>query len=393
LLVSLVNCVITNCSALSYGGGAFQGRLTECSLVANTAGTGGGAALAIVDHSLVQGNSAVNAAGAYGGLVRRSHIFANIAQQGGGFVGPGVMESCVVALNQAVFGAGIYNNAYVFQCTVVSNISLGSMVAGVDFSSVWNSIVCFNQARVDPTYGSEFENLGGSGNYYNVCYSPYQNWITGITNNPELLDLAHVAATSPCKGAGATLGSPGFTDVDGNPWNQPPTIGCDEILDSGLVGPLSASVSAWPEVAAGGVMPVTAFVSGNASGLEWDFGDGTIATNLSFTTSYRWTNPGDYMLTATAFNLDNPVGVTGTAKVRVVPVVSPNLAGLANSNGAFSLQFVAQPGLTYLLQSTTNLVVPIEWQPAQTFYSTGAVLSVAAPDSIAPSLFYRLQIQ
>lgn len=393
LRVSLVNCVITNCSALSYGGGAFQGRLTECSLLANTAGAGGGSAQAIVDHSLVQGNSAGNAGGAYGGLVRRSHIFANTAQQGGGFWGPGVVEGCVVALNKAVYGAGIYNNAYVFQCTVVSNISLGSMVAGVDFSSVWNSIVCFNQARVDPTYGSEFENLGGSGNYYNVCYSPYQNWITGITNDPELLDLAHVAATSPCRGAGATLGIAGFGDIDGNPWNQPPTIGCDEVLAAGLVGPLSVSVSAWPEVAAGGVMPITALLSGNASGLEWDFGDGTIATNLSFTTSYKWMNPGDYTLTATAFNLDNQVGVAGTAKVRVVPVVSPKLAGLVDSNGAFSLQFVAQPGLTYLLQSSTNLVIPIDWHLVQSFYSTGAVVSVGAPSSTEPNLFYRLQVQ
>src|SRR5262249_5895685 len=160
---------------------------------------------------------------------------------------------------------------------------------------------------------SNYSNLGGSGSYYNVCYTPYLKWISGITNNPELLDLAHCAATSPCRGAGANLGIPGFEDIDGNPWSQPPTIGCDEILDAQLVGAVLVSLNAWPAVAAGGVMPVTALLSGNASGLEWNFGDGTVATNLSFTTSYAWTNPGDYTLKATAFNLDNPVGVAATS--------------------------------------------------------------------------------
>ena len=387
----LVNCVITNCSAGSYGGGVFQGRLSDCILSGSIALTGGGAAMAFVEESLVLGNSAVNSAGLNGGIARRSRIFGNTAKQGGGFQGPGVLEGCVVALNQAAIGAGVYS-AYAFHCTIVSNISTSSIVAGVDFSSVWNSIVYFNVAPASSQYGSSYENLGGSSTYYNVCYSPYRIRVNGITNNPELMDLAHCASSSPCRAAGLDLGTVGFADIDGAPWSQPPSIGCNEIINGQFSGPLSVQLSAWPEVAAGGVMPITALISGSASALQWDFGDGTIETNAGFSTAHTWSKPGDYLLKATVFNTDNPGGETSSASVRVVPVVNPAIGGLTFSNGVLSLQFTTQPGPSYSLLTSTNLGAQSDWQLLQTFYSTGQVISVSTPGP-DPNRFYRLLIQ
>src|SRR6266568_823741 len=388
-----VGCVITNCSSGGYGGGAFQGRLRDCVVVGNTTvGQGGGTAMAFVDHCLVQGNSAVNGAGVFQGIARRSRILANhAAQQGGGAAGPTVLEGCAVALNDAFYDGGIYN-AKVFQSTVVSNIS-PTLVAGVDFCFVWNSIVYFNVAPVSAQYGSTFANLGGSSYYYNVCYAPYRSQVSGITEDPQLIDLEHCAATSPCRGAGMNLGISGFSDIDAEFWNMPPTIGCDEILDSEFVGSLSVQLSVWPEVAAGGLMPVAAFISGRASKLEWDFGDGTIVTNVGFSTSHSWTNPGDYSITASVFNLDYPTGVTARATVHVLALISPTLSALDLSNGLFSLQFIGQPGLTYQLESTTNLSVPSNWQPDQSLYSTGGVISVGALAPTDPMRFYRIHVQ
>jgi len=393
LQVSVVNCVLTNCVAGRNGGGAFQGRLRDCVVVGNTTvGQGGGTAMAFVDHCLVQGNSAVNGAGVFQGIARRSRILANhAAQQGGGAAGPAVLEGCAVALNDAFYDGGIYN-AKVFQSTVVSNIS-PTLVAGVDFCVVWNSIVYFNVAPVSAQYGSTFANLGGSSHYYNVCYAPYRSQVSGITEDPQLIDLEHCAATSPCRGAGMNLGISGFSDIDGEFWNMPPTIGCDEILDSEFVGFLSVQLSVWPEVAAGGLMPVAAFISGRASKLEWDFGDGTIVTNVGFRTSHSWTNPGDYSITASVFNLDYPTGVTARATVHVLALISPTLSALDLSSGLFSLQFIGQPGLTYQLESTTDLSVPSNWQPDQSLYSTGGVISVGALAPTDSMRFYRIRVQ
>jgi hypothetical protein len=385
--------VITNCSAGHFGGGAFQGYLSDCVVEGNTGGGGGGTALAIVDHSLVQGNSAINGGGVLQGLVRRSRIFSNIAaQKAGGFYGPGLVEGCAVALNQAFLTAGIYY-AYVFQSTIISNSSPLTLVGGVDFSTVWNSIVYFNVGRKDVQYDSTFSNLGGSADYYNVCFAPFRAQIPGITNNPEMLDLVHCATSSPCRGAGLDLGIVGFSDVDGEAWTVPPTIGCDELLDSKLVGPLTVQLSSWPDIAAGGIMPVSAIISGRASALQWDFGDGGIVSDVGYSTSHSWINPGEYTLKVSVSNLDHPAGVTATAPVHVVAASSPTLSNLIVSNGVFSLPLLGQPGLTYLLQSATNLAAPVDWQPVQILFSTGEVSLIEIPSTSDPNRFYRLQIR
>lgn len=140
-------------------------------------------------------------------------------------------------------------------------------------------------------------------------------------------------------------------------------------------------------------MPVTALISGRATRLEWDFGDGPVVSDAGFLTTHVWTNPGDYTVSASVFNLDNPSGVVATASVRVVPAAPPLLYPVSTSNGALSLQFQAQPGLAYQLQSTTNLSAPVNWQPEQTFYGTGPVSTSVVPSLNDPGRFYRIQVR
>ena len=196
--------------------------------------------------------------------------------------------------------------------------------------------------------------------YQNVCYSPFRNGFSScITNHPQLLDLWHVATTSPCRGAGTNLLSVGSADIDGEGWNSPPAIGCDEVNDSALTGPLSLPVTGWPEVAAGGGLPLTATITGQAALLEWNFGDGTFVGDVGFTAAHRWTNAGSYTVTATVFNSDHPTGVAAALPVEVVPLANPVLTAPFFSQQVFSLQFTGQPGLTYDFQQATNLTAPI----------------------------------
>lgn len=200
--------------------------------------------------------------------------------------------------------------------------------------------------------------------FTNSCTTPLSPGVSNITADPQLLDGIHLAVTSPCRGSG----NPAYAsslDIDGEPWTNPPSMGCDEVWEAGLTGPLSvAAASAWPTVAAWGNLPLTGTVSGRAARVAWDFGDGSVLTNASYVnTSHIWTSPGDYLVTFTAYNVDNPSGVSTNLGVHVAPLVAPVISpnGLVGTN--FNLSFPGQPGITYIVEQSSNLLPPIACRP------------------------------
>ncbi|MCX6928965.1 MAG: PKD domain-containing protein, partial [Verrucomicrobia bacterium] len=397
LVETTVGCVVTNCRAGGDGGGAYQGRLRDCIITGNSAGAnGGGTARAVVDKCLLQANSASSGGGLYGGAARQCRILANTASGfgsigfGGGASGQSSLLGCAIAFNQAKDSGGAWS-PLLYHSTVVSNLSLGGFNGGINFCGAWNSMIYFNVAPSNN--GGLYENTGGSLMILqNSCYRPFHvGYPTCITNNPQLLDVWHVATTSPCRGTGTNLLQVGFADIDNQNWNSPPSMGCDEVNDAALTGPLSLSVAAWPEVAVGGVMPLTATITGQASRLEWSFGDGTVVADVGFSTTHQWTNAGSYTVTATVFNWDNPSGVAVTLPVEVVPLASPVLTAPRLSQQTFSMQFTGQPGLTYDFQQATSLTAPVAWQTLQTVNSAGGVITVTDPQATGPTRFYRVQ--
>jgi hypothetical protein len=279
-----------------------------------------------------------------------------------------------VANNTAISGGGVYANMP---------------------STVYNSIIYGNTAS------SGGNNWQGGIFSYNGCSVPemmptdltYGN----ITNDPIFVDAAfHLSAASPCRGAGSSLYATG-TDLDGEAWNNPPSMGADEVYDADFVGALAVAIqSSRTSLLVNRSLSLTGQITGRAAGLEWSFGDGTIVTNVSYFTSHLWASVGDYSVVFTAYNTDNPGGVSTNLLVHVLPLAQPWLQpasfSVSSTNG-FQFQFNGQADAIYTVQMTTNLDPPVVWQDLQTITSTGGVVQVTDANATNVTSFYRVGVQ
>ncbi len=131
---------------------------------------------------------------------------------------------------------------------------------------------------------------------------------------------------------------------------------------------------------------------GKADRLLLSLGDGVTVTNwFLYPTSHTWTNAGDFTVTYTAFNTDNPNGVSTSAVVHVNLPAPPFISGMTLTGSTFQLTFSTQTGVTYYVDMATNLVSPVAWQTlgSLTSYATNATSS----DSNATNAmrFYRVR--
>jgi hypothetical protein len=217
-----------------------------------------------------------------------------------------------------------------------------------------------------------------------------------IANDPIFVDAAfHLSAASPCRGAGSALYATG-SDLDGEAWNSPPSIGADEVFDTDFIGTLAVAIQSQTNLLVNHSLALTGQITGRAAELEWSFDDGTILTNVSYFISHAWTNPGDYSVIFTAYNTDNPGGVSTNLLVHVLPLVQPLLqpdSFSMSSGGDFQFQFNGQADAIYTVQVATNLIPPIVWQDLQTITSTGGVVQVTDPNAPNGMSFYRVSVQ
>jgi hypothetical protein len=346
----VLNCVLSNNAAGFGGGGCYFASLANCKLLANECGKfGGGAENSTLRNCLVSGNTAgVQGGGAYSATMLNCTVTRNWAGSYGGGVSGGVVENSIV-----------YNNTVFI------------------FPPNWSTANYFNL----PTFAYS-------------CTAPPVSGTGNISSDPQLLDGIHIATTSPCRGAGSPLYSSG-TDIDGEVWTNPPSMGCDEPWEAAITGPLAVGVSAsLPTVAQGRSDGLTGFVTGRASHVTWDFGDGSVLTNASFLNySHSWSNPGDYTVTFTGYNADYPAGVSTNTLVHVIPLVPPSLTQAALSGTTFNLSFPGQPGVTYVVEETTNLTPPVTWTSVITITSTGQVMQVTDTKATNTARFYRARTQ
>ncbi len=330
----VINCVLTNNFANYAGGGSYQGSLKQCVLFQNHSVSGGGAYQASLEGCFANDNYASTGSGAYGGSL---------------------------------------NN-----CTMVADFS------GVDGSTVRNCIF----------YGDSYTGSGANVSY--SCFYPTgpPNGGTGNINvYPQFIDGVHIAATSPCRGTGNAAYASG-ADIDGEPWGNPPSMGCDEVVNANLVGPLMPYITpSWTNAAIGKPFTVFSSITGHASRIAWDFGDGSVSNTASFyNPSHIWTNLGNYTVTLTAYNNDYPGGVSTNVVVPVVPIAQPSFLSIVPPQfGSVGMYIMSQPGVSYTLQITTNLTPPISWQNGPfAFTGIGGRFQIVDFSASGSNRFYRV---
>ncbi len=370
---TLVGNLVNNGDGNGSGGGAYWGTLYNCVLAGNTGfGYGGGSCSNTLWNCTLSGNWANYGGGAYASELHNCLVTSNTAASQGGGAYLGTFYNCTVAANTAPAGAGIYWTFRACNSIIYDNTTLTGSVDNWDGNLLGGSNNCIFPQFLPADYGN-------------------------ITNDPMFMDAAfHLAAASPCRGAGNSLFATG-TDLDGEAWNSPPSMGAYEVYDADFIGALSVDIqSSQTTLLVNRSLALTGLITGRAAGLEWSFGDGTIVTNVSYFTSYIWTSPGDYNVVFTAYNTDNPGGVSTNLLVHVLPLEPPLLQpasfSMSLTNG-FQFQFSGQSNAIYTVQVTTNLVPPVVWQNLQTITSTGGVLQITDANATNATGFYRIGVQ
>jgi hypothetical protein len=310
----------------NFGGGAYGGNLTNCTLAANSAYNGGGANSSTLVSCTLTGNTASNCGGgASGGTLIGCTLTGNTALNYGGGAYSAIPYSATLkncALNGNVVtansgaGGGVYGSK-VYNCTVVGNAATGAGSTGGGTCNCWsyNSVIYYNWAATNADCTADLNSR------FAYCCSTLPSQYLGggsgnIANEPQLASFTHLSSSSPCRAAGSSSYASGI-DIDGEPWPNPPSIGCDQYVAGAITGAITASIQIdYTNLFPGMTANLVALIGGRVSASRWECDDGTIVSNRPFI-SRSWGAPGTYPVILRAYNDTYPAGVTTTVAVQV----------------------------------------------------------------------------
>jgi predicted outer membrane repeat protein len=383
------NTLFLNNSASDNGGGVFDGKITNCTLVGNTSTKyGGGLCYGFAADCLFSNNLAKESGGGiFGdyvmgsgsprgtatnctfvknrslhsgggmdrGLAHYCRFDRNIASGYGGGMSSGTANHCVFIRNSAGYGgggmAGGDSAGVANVCVFVGNTATKYGGAGMDgglanhctftANSVLKQVGGFGGGMVDGSASNcifkgnwvwdREENIR-SVSAHSCCAAELIGGINGcISSDPLLITASHLSATSPCIGAGVT-NDLAQTDIDGELWAASPAMGCDEYY-SGTHGKPELLLFLSDRFAQNGSFPIRYTVLGSASTVLLDLGDGTILTN-QLSALHSWSSTGSFEVVLTAFSADFPEGISVTQRVEIVePILHVSPDGNDNYDG------------------------------------------------------------
>ena len=201
--------------------------------------------------------------------------------------------------------------------------------------------------------------------------APFNLTVNNLAAGPYALKAVATAA-----GVSATSS---VVNITVNSPVSPPSVSITNPV-SGAVFAASANVSlgADASVSGGTVTNVEFFANGSSQG---------VVTVAPFTLISSPLAAGPYALTAVA----TASGISTTSAVVNVSVVNPmpvNLSGPMVNSGQFIFSYSADAGLTYIVQSSSNLV---DWMPLMTNVASGSpMLFTNALNPPGPG-FYRVE--
>jgi hypothetical protein len=212
------------------GAGATNGNAAvRCAWLTNGASLVGftlqaGATRTLGDTNLTSGGGAWCASS--NAMVANCLIVSTNAFYYGGGAYQGTLNNCLVSgnrLNYTSYGAA--HNSILHSCTVVSNSCHGvSWIGPFNQTKLTNCIVYYNAPA----------NYNGAALCY-CCTTPLPPGTGNFTNAPQLFVDGHLTSDSPCRGAGTNLVT--GTDIFGQPWLNPPSVGCAEWQPAPMVTP------------------------------------------------------------------------------------------------------------------------------------------------------------
>ena len=287
----VTNCVLVGNTAWERGGGGYMTWLQNCLVLSNSAPSGGGLYGSMADNCTFKGNLADSGGGAYEVFLSNSVLNDNWAKSGGGAAGGGVFF-CTITGNAAKNGGGV-----------------NASPSGSN-PQVYNSIIWYNNAL------REGDNWNAG--YFINCYTTPMPTNTGVNFafDPQLASLSHLSSSSPCRGASSQV-KPILTDIDGEAWLKPASIGCDEYNTGSVTGALAVAVSApFTNFASGFSAGFRALIDGRTVASVWNFGDGVTLSNRPCA-NHAWANPGTYEVVLTAYNESFPEGVSERITIHV----------------------------------------------------------------------------
>jgi hypothetical protein len=299
----MVGFTLTNGYTYGNGGGVYcestNAVLTNCVLTSNCTpnfGRGGG----------FPGPLSCAGGGAYGGTLNNCTLIGN----SGGGAESCTLNNCTLTGNSAGYQGGGAIVCTLNNCTLTGN-SAGYQGGGAYSCTLNNCIIYFNS---DPNDGGNYDS-SSTNNY--CCTTPLPtNGVGNISADPQLASAWYLSAQSPCIGAGSPAYASG-TDIDGEPWANPPAIGCEEYHPGALMGPLTVSLTAtYTNVATGFPVGLTASIAGRTDLSVWDFDDDSVEVNEPYT-SHTWRAPGYYLVSLWAYNDSSPGGVSATLTIHV----------------------------------------------------------------------------